>query len=415
MKLLYLASVLPKRSETFVYREVLALRDRGHAVHVASVHPPQTGLGDDRLDALAAEAIGVYGHGLAGKLRVYADAPRQKLWRPVRGLFETPMGYWPKYQFQAEAGYALARRIRHLGIEHIHAHMAHVPTTIAMHAAEALGITFSFTGHAADLFRDRSALKTKLNRAAFTACISHWHRGFYRQIAELPDAKLPIVRCGVEVPGTLASVSNAGSGILAVGRLVEKKGFDVLIQAVAKMDNPPPVTIVGEGRERAVLEALIHQHDLHEKVTLRGAMDNDAIRTLMRESALVVLPCQVSSDGDKDGIPVVLMEAMAEGVAVISGDLPTIRELIKPGKTGELVAPGNVDQLKEKMTALLHDDVRRGELAAAGRAWVAEEFSQMQNIERLELALRGAINGGNAAAAPPMGSTPSNGTVGVGA
>jgi glycosyltransferase involved in cell wall biosynthesis len=108
----------------------------------------------------------------------------------------------------------------------------------------------------------------------------------------------------------------------------------------------------------------------------------------------VVLPCQVSKDGDKDGIPVVLMEAMAEGVAVVSGDLPTIRELIKPGKTGELVEPGNVDELKEKMSALLHDDVRRGELAAAGRAWVAEEFSQAQNVERLELALRNAIGGG---------------------
>ena len=414
MKLLYLASVLPKRSETFVYREVLALRERGHQVHVASVHPPQAGLGDDRLEALAREAVCVYGQGMGGKLAVYTDALAMKLWRPARGIFETPMGYWPKYQFQAEAGYALARRVRGLGIEHIHAHMAHVPTTIAMHAAEALGVPFSFTGHAADLFRDRSALRTKLNRAAFVACISNWHRGFYRQVADLPDAKLPIVRCGVEVPGEPAA---DGVGVLAVGRLVEKKGFDVLVKAVAKMDNPPPVTIVGEGPERAVLESLIHQHNLHDKVTLRGAMDNAAIRGLMREAALVVLPCRVSRDGDKDGIPVVLMEAMAEGVAVVSGDLPTIRELIEPGRTGELVEPGDVDGLKQTMAALLGDKARRAGLAAAGRAWVAEEFSLSRNIERLEQAFSAAIGGGEtvAQAASAIGNTSSGGTVGVGA
>ncbi|MEM9019201.1 MAG: glycosyltransferase family 4 protein [Planctomycetota bacterium] len=407
MKLLYVASVLPKRSETFVYREVLALGDRGHQVSIASVHAPQSGLGDDRIDALGSRAVPVYGQGLGGKIAVYRDATRNKLWRPVRGIFETPMSYWPKYQFQAEAGYALARRVRDLGIEHIHAHMAHVPTTIAMHAAEALGVTFSFTGHAADLFRDRSALKSKLNRAAFVACISRWHRGFYQRMTDLPDAKMPIIRCGVEVSEQPAC---GGVGILAVGRLVEKKGFDVLIQAVAQMDQPFPLTIVGDGPERAVLESLIHQFDLADRVKLMGAMDNKAIRGLMREAALVVLPCRVSRDGDQDGIPVVLMEAMAEGVAVVSGDLPAIRELIEPGKTGELVEPGNVDQLRETLTVLLHEDERRAALADSGRAWVADEFSQARNIDRLEHAFRRALGGGGEARVSSSGGS----AVGVG-
>ena len=137
--ILYVGAQLPKRSETFVYREVLGLRDRGVAVSIASVHPPEVELGDPRLDALARDAVPVYGRGVGGKLAVAADAIRAAWIRPPRGLFETPPVYWPKYLLQSEAGYALAHRVRDRGITHVHAHMAHVPATVAMACAQALG------------------------------------------------------------------------------------------------------------------------------------------------------------------------------------------------------------------------------------------------------------------------------------
>ncbi len=409
MHILYLAAVLPKRSETFVYREVLGLRGRGVRVSVASVHAPEADLGDVRLDALADEAVVVYGHGRRGRVNVFRDARRQGLTRVPAGLGEVPVRYWPKYAFQWEAGYALAYRLRDHGITHIHAHMAHVPTTVAMACAKALGVPFSFTGHAADLFRDRSALRTKLRRAAFVSCISEWHRDFYRDLVpELDEAKLPVIRCGVDLaefspvdPGAAAPGS-----ILAVGRLVPKKGFDVLIEAVARLSHSrrathaagsrsdpaiaPHVTLVGDGPEEANLKALAAKLNVADCVTFAGAKSNAEVRELMGKAALFVLPCREAADGDRDGIPVVLMEAMARRVCVVSGDLPTIRELVADKVTGCMVEPGSADKLADAVGALLRDDARRERLAEAGRARVAEEFSLRVTLDRLQAAFAAA-------------------------
>lgn len=389
--ILYVGAQLPKRSETFVYREVLGLRDRGVAVSIASVHPPEAELGDPRLDALARDAVPVYGRGAGGKLAVAVDATRAAWIRPPRGLFETPPVYWPKYLLQSEAGYALAHRVRDRGITHVHAHMAHVPATVAMACAQALGVPFSFTGHAADLFRDRSALKTKLNRASFVACISHWHRGFYREIVPgLTDAQLPVVRCGVDLDDFAPVPPVAEPHLVAVGRLVAKKGFDVLIRALANLPADTRLTLVGDGPENDALRSLAVEVGVQDNITFAGALPNDAVRDLMARAAIFVLPCQQAADGDRDGIPVVLMEAMARGVCVVSGDLETIRELVADNVGGVMVTPGAVDELSDVLGRLLAEPQLRTRLAAAGRARVAEEFALSVNLDRLQRAFADA-------------------------
>ena len=401
--ILYLAPVLPKRSETFVYREVLGLRGRGVRVSVASVHPPERDLGDARLDALADEALVVYGHGRRGKLGVFRDGARQSLIGSPAGLAEVPPLYWPKYLFQWEAGHALAYRLRRrfrgdAGITHIHAHMAHVPTTIAMACAEAMAVSFSFTGHAADLFRDRSALRTKLRRAAFVSCISEWHRGYYRDLVPgLGDAELPVIRCGVDLDefSPVDPGGAPGGSVLAVGRLVPKKGFDVLIEAVAKLaathaSGGVTVKMVGDGPEEANLKALAAKLNVADRIDFVGAKSNAEVRELMGRAALFVLPCREAADGDRDGIPVVLMEAMARRVCVVSGDLPTIRELVADNETGRMVEPGSADELADAVGGLLGDAAQRERLAEAGRARVAEEFSLVVTLDRLQAAFAAA-------------------------
>ena len=406
---LYIGSVLPSRSETFVYREVIELRRRKHRVSVASVRKPQKGLGADELDQLANDAIPIYSTGL---VQLTIDAASFFASKPIKAssvlfscLCDTLFGRGvtlarrPKILIQGVAGLALAKRCAAKEVSHIHSHMAHVPTTIAMYAAKALNVPFSFTGHAADLFRDYSLLPAKLRRAKFVSCISEWHRNYYLQHeTTLRDDVLPVVRCGVDTDlfEPIAKQNDAKFRVLAVGRLVEKKGFDTLIEACSKLRSNQhdfQCDIIGDGELFDALAKMIADKSLGSNVTLRGAMANDDIRQEMQNADLVVLPCRAAKSGDKDGIPVVLMEAMSCGVPVISGDLVTIRELIEHNVNGILVEPDSVSDLKSAISDLLNDEAKRSQLAERGRQRILEEFSISKNIDRLEHAFGISING----------------------
>jgi colanic acid/amylovoran biosynthesis glycosyltransferase len=403
---LYLSSQLPKRSETFVYRELLALRGSGLTVRAATLHPPERDLGDARLDALAAEAIPVYG---AGWGRLLADYLAERIAHPLRAT-RVMWGAWRdalaaddvrgkarlKAPVQALAGLALAHRVRPLGIAHIHAHFAHAPAAVAMYAARQLGVPFSFTGHAVDLFRDRALLRIKLQRAAFVSCISEWHRDFYQTLVPRPAADYPVIRCGVDTDefAPTPAAGRAEPVLLGVGRLVPKKGFDLLIEAAARLRArgcPVRVRIAGGGPESDRLAARVREFGLAGSVELLGDQNNAAVRDLLREADVFVLPCRVSGDGDRDGIPVVLMEAMAAGLCVVSGDLPALRELVAHQRTGLLVSPGDLDMLVVNIEHLLKEPAQRAELSAAGRRRVEEEFSTRVNNHRIMSELRKSL------------------------
>lgn len=404
MQVLIIASWLPKLSETFVYRDVLGLRQAGVTVGTASVHRPQATWDDPVLTELAVETIPVYG---AGPLRLLRDAaaacwrrPRQALatlslivrdglrGSDVRGIRRLKV-FW-----QGLAGLALARRLASHPPQHIHAHMAHVPATIAMYAARQLGVPFSFTGHAADIFRDRSLLTEKLARADFVRCISVWHRRFYNRIVSRAESRYPVIRCGVDINAfTVADPPPADPPplIMSVGRLVPKKGMDLLLRALSRLQQAGHTfrgLIIGEGPELPRLTALVQQLGLAEQVELAGARPNSIIRQLLPAATIFALPCRTSPDGDQDGIPVVLMEAMACQVACISGDLPAIRELITDQVSGILIPPENVDALTRGLMQLLADHQQRHQLAEQASRRIAEEFALTINVERLQQAIK---------------------------
>lgn len=393
-----IAGRYPALSETFVLREVQGLGAAGIRVRTLALH------GGDELEALPAADVQVYG----SPLSLLASLIRECLSHPI--LCARTWGValhdalWPsepmslgqraKLPGQALAAVATARRIRSWGITHLHCHFAHAPATVGMYLAMQLRIPFSFVGHANDLFQRRSLLRRKLQRAAFVSCISRWHRELYLSFAPGRGERFPVIRCGVDVdhwqPRPMREASQLR--LISVCRLVEKKGIDTLIRALACLrqqgsDAVESVTVVGDGPQRAELQALAKTEGVTDLVRFAGALPNEQVRLALMEADAFVLPCREDASGDRDGIPVVLMEAMACGLPVISGDLPAIRELVRDGETGLLADGANSEAVAQAIVRLAGDVGLRRMLSQSGVQHVRAEFSLSANIARLRNAI----------------------------
>jgi glycosyltransferase involved in cell wall biosynthesis/GT2 family glycosyltransferase len=398
------AGAFPILSETFVARDVKALRARGWKVLPVGLHRSDDVVPDDFGTPMRAEFV-VYDRRLRLLLAFFRETATSPL-RAARTLGRALMdAVFPgettsasariKFVFQAVAGIGLAGWLRRRCIEHVHCHFAHAPTTVGMYAAHQLGVPFSFTGHANDLFQRRALLRRKLERARFVACISEWHRELYREVWPGDAGRYPVIRCGVETDSwNLPEEARGGDGpfvLLTVGRLIPKKGIDILIRAAGSRRSRPgrpwQVWVAGDGPERARWMELANECGCDGSVRWLGMVSNRRVRQLMTEADAFILPCRTDEKGDRDGIPVVLMEAMACGLPVVAGDLPSIRELVEDGVTGRLVPPERPDLLAEAIDDLERDPETRRRRAMAGRARVESEFSLDVNSHRLHVAL----------------------------
>ena len=274
-----------------------------------------------------------------------------------------------------------ARGLRHQNVRHIHAQWIHSNGTIGMYGAWLLGKTFSFTGHAVDLFRDRVALEDKIRRADFIICISTFHRDFYLKHGAKPE-QLHIMYCGIDTtlfaPQPLGEWADRPFRIRSSGRLVEKKGFADLIDTCAVLAQRSvdfECTIGGSGPLENDLRQRIDQAGLADRVTLTGqAIKQEDIPAFMHETDVYCLPCVWASDNDVDGLPQMLMEAMACGRPVVSTRLVGIPDLVIHEQTGLLADPHDCQALADALTRLKNDPALAQRLAQAGREHVLAEF-----------------------------------------
>jgi glycosyltransferase involved in cell wall biosynthesis len=278
----------------------------------------------------------------------------------------------------------------------VHAPFAAGQGSLALFTATLTGKPLWITSHAYDLYCDRIALKAKLSSADLFVTISNenasWLRSRYGALAE----KVRVNYLGIEPSEYAYSAPRPVSGhsqVVSVGSLNPKKGHDDLIRAVGllrEQDVDVALTIIGEGPERGLLENLIEETGLSETVQLVGSLPNDEVLRLVGRADAFALACRPGLRGDKDGIPVALMEAMAIGVVCVSTRISGIPELVKHRETGLLSEPADVPGIAEALREALQNDALRASLSRAARHHVELHFDQTRNVRELALMVRGA-------------------------
>ncbi len=380
--LLYLTGEYPRATDTFIQREVAALRAQGITVMTASIRRtgPEHLVGEEQI-AEAAQTFHVLEaakHPLrlaAAKLRLLRHPGRffrafALAWRTAPGGLRNWL--WQMFYF-AEA-IMLADHMQRHGVRHLHNHIAKASCTVAMLASELSGIPYSFTLHGPDIFfaPDHWRLDEKIARARFVACISEFCRAQAMIFSDraLWD-KLHIVHCGID-PARYDPAPRQGPPHLTfVGRLAAVKGVPVLLEALSFLKGELPRlrgTLIGDGPERARLEQDAADLGLRDVVDFAGYRSQSEVARALKVTDALVLPSFA------EGVPVVLMEAMAAGRPVITTGVAGVSELVEHGKSGFLVPPGDAQRLAQAIRAVLADPDRRIEMGRTGRTRVVEDF-----------------------------------------
>ncbi len=443
-KVAYVLKGFPRLSETFIANEVhqlerLGLELRIYSVlndHEAVVHPvvdairapltylPQTtSLSATTLVRWLGENLGPYWRAHAAVLRRRPLAWLGTALLAVRfawtlGSRQAGSGLAPKKVFIKEflqAGWIARDVLRAGDVAHLHGHFCHGVATITWFASRLTGLPFSFTAHAKDIYQTElnpgPLLERKLGAARFVATCTCENARVLRARHPRPD-EVHAIYHGLDTDWFSPRVRLAREEaplLLAVGRLVEKKGFDRLVDACALLRErglPFRCRIVGEeGSAGPALRARIAAHGLADQVELQPAMAQDRLRDIYREAAVFALPCRVMEDGDRDGFPNVLAEAMAMGVPVVSTPISGIPEMIDDGVHGLLV-DGTPASLAAAIERVLTQPALQARLVAAARERIVERFDSRQTTAALrDLFLRQLQAAGDTSPAPSREAT----------
>jgi glycosyltransferase involved in cell wall biosynthesis len=361
-KVCYLLKRYPRLSQTFVLNEMLALQRQGLDITVVALKPSGEEIAHERYRELKA---------------------------PIHYLSVLPSVAAEDASLSAQAE-RVSSVVTRLGIDHIHAHFATWAAAAASLVSERTGLPFSFTAHARDIYHrsvDAKGLGEMIRKARFVVTVSDFNRRYLEGLVSPGEGRIVRLYNGVDLKH-LQPVERERDPdfIIGVGRLVKKKGFHVLIDAcriLKEKGRPFRCVLIGEGEERADLEKRIESDSLQKDLFLLGARTQNEVIEWMRRASVFVLPCIVSEDGDRDGLPTVLPEAMAVGTPVISTPVSGIPEIVRHGETGLLVNEGDPEGLADAIASLLASRELQNRLTAAALQKVRSYFSLSENVRRL--------------------------------
>lgn len=401
----YLLKMYPRFSETFVLSEILELERQGLDLRIYSLRKPDDGRFHGDLARVKAP-VSYLPESLLSRPRLMAQAQRRALaLDPARYLRVASealsRGNRVALRRFLQAG-TLLPRLREAGVGHLHVHFASAAASVAYYLRQLGGPSYSITAHAKDIYHQEvspSSLRRKLRAAAFTVTVSDFN---LRHLEELmaadggAPARLLRIYNGLDLerfslqPAAIPSAPAAAAAdlplILGVGRLVEKKGFDDLVRACALLRDAGRrfrCLIVGKGEQQAALRALIDDLGLADQVQLPGPLPREGLLELYPRAALVAAPCVVGADGNRDGLPTVLLEAAALGTPMVATPVTGIPELLRHRASGWLVPERDPAALAAAMAAVLEAPHEARRRALAARRRVEEAFDLQQNVSFL--------------------------------
>jgi len=391
----YILLWFPEPSQTFVLEEVNTLVRLGLEVRVYSLYGPRQ---PGRIEGMAKALAPVSHLGLAAAGQLIQDLRHVgRNWGPHtrRFLRQVLMRRWRSLETAGEAiwatvaGVHLANRFQAAGIRHIHAPWADGPATAAWVASQLSGIPFSFSARARDLHPPDGALLEKLAAASMVRTNTRANERYLVNLAPGEAAKIVNIYNGAALaprPGPARS-RRPSFRLLALGRLVPKKGYPVLLAAcrlLAREGFSFHLTLAGDGPERRKLEGLVKEYGLQELATLAGFVPHREVPRLFKEADLFIMPSLITPSGDRDGIPNVVLEALLHEVPVVATNISGLPEVIRYGETGWLALPADPESLAAAIKEAGANPAEARRRALAGRDLVRREFDSVRNYSRLK-------------------------------
>jgi glycosyltransferase involved in cell wall biosynthesis len=398
----YLVTSFPRVSETFIINEIIELERQGFDLRIYSMIAATDRIRHRLVDEIHApirylprplsRSIGTV---VADHVWLLARSTRAYLSALLRVATSGELDLIARFPQAA----CLVRLLERDGVTHLHAGFVHKPGSLAYVVLLLTGLPYSLASHARDLYRSPPGLLRK--KLASARVVFTCTRYNVEHLQRLLSAGAGAIRVRHAYHGTSLERFPFGPYggsqpplVLAVARLVEKKGLEDLIEASALLRDRGlrfRCHIVGNGVLRRSLTQLIHRLDLDRLVTLEGAVDQDEVVTWYRRATVLALPCRVARNGDRDGIPNVLIEAAASGLPIISTPISGIPELITDGQSGLLVAPRNPAALARAIEVMVHSADLRDRLRANARKRVEQLFDVRRNAHTIGRALRAVM------------------------
>jgi glycosyltransferase involved in cell wall biosynthesis len=396
LRVAFILKGYPRLSETFIAQEIAALERLDLHILVVSLRKPTDSRRHAVHDEIRAAVLYLPEYLLLEPLRVLRS------WMQIRRSpnYKTAFSLWLKDLRRDPT----PNRIRRFGqalvlaaelppeVRHLHAHFLHTPASVARYTAALLGLTWTGSAHAKDIWTTPEWEKReKLASCEWLVTCTRINLDHLAALA--PPGKVELVYHGVDLKkfpirarsGAIRDGSSPADPvlILSVGRLVEKKGTEVLLQALARIrpDLHWRFVHVGGGPLRKRLERLASSLGIAERVQWRGALTQDNVLDQYRAADVFALASRVAADGDRDGLPNVLAEAQSQALACVATRVSAIPELVRDGQTGLLVAENDPAALARALEALITNPARRRELGHAGQARVAQGFALDANLE----------------------------------